>query len=99
MNRRAFLSGLLFAPAIIRTPGLLMPVRPLLKPTTGAFPRWTVEHYNGVMVDSVSDDEANLIARLLSESDEIMADMAWREAPPKYVIRTKLPVSMVLFTE
>lgn len=29
MNRRGFLSGLLFAPAIIRTPGLLMAVRPL----------------------------------------------------------------------
>jgi hypothetical protein len=31
MNRRGFLVGL-FAPAIIRTPGLLMPVR-VLKPT------------------------------------------------------------------
>ena len=29
MNRRGFLGGLLAAPAIIRTPGLLMPVRPL----------------------------------------------------------------------
>ena len=29
MKRRGFLAGLLFAPAIIRTPGLLMPVRPL----------------------------------------------------------------------
>lgn len=28
MNRRGFLAGLLFAPAIIRTPGLLMPVKP-----------------------------------------------------------------------
>lgn len=30
MNRRGFLAGLLFAPAIIRTPGLLMPVKPLI---------------------------------------------------------------------
>lgn len=30
MNRRGFLSGLLAAPAIIRTPGLLMAVRPLV---------------------------------------------------------------------
>ena len=29
LNRRGFLGGLLAAPAIIRTPGLLMPVRPL----------------------------------------------------------------------
>ena len=29
MKRRGFLAGLLFAPAIIRTPGLLMPVRPV----------------------------------------------------------------------
>jgi hypothetical protein len=30
MIRRGFLLGLLAAPAIIRTPGLLMPVRPFL---------------------------------------------------------------------
>lgn len=29
MNRRGFLGGLLAMPAIIRTPGLLMPVRPM----------------------------------------------------------------------
>lgn len=28
MNRRGFLAGLLFAPAIIRTSGLLMPIKP-----------------------------------------------------------------------
>lgn len=27
MKRRGFLAGLLFAPAIIRTPGLLMPIK------------------------------------------------------------------------
>lgn len=32
MNRRSFLSGLLFAPAIIRTPGPLMPVKRLWQP-------------------------------------------------------------------
>jgi hypothetical protein len=32
MNRRNFLRSLLFAPAIIRTPGLLMPIR-VLRPS------------------------------------------------------------------
>lgn len=31
MNRRSFLAGLIAAPAIIKTPGLLMPVKPILK--------------------------------------------------------------------
>ena len=38
VKRRGFLAGLLFAPAIIRTPGLLMPVRPPF------FPELTMEH-------------------------------------------------------
>lgn len=32
INRRGFIVGLLAAPVIIRTPGLLMPVRPLVIP-------------------------------------------------------------------
>lgn len=32
LARRGLLAGLLFAPAIIRTPGLLMPVKPLVLP-------------------------------------------------------------------
>src|SRR5690348_6123223 len=41
MNRRSFLTGLgalIAAPAVIRTPGLLMPVRALVKPATMAAP-------------------------------------------------------------
>ena len=39
MNRRGFLSGLLFTPAIIRTPGLLMAIKP---PLTCAQSLWLV---------------------------------------------------------
>jgi len=31
ISRRGIIRSLLFAPAIIRTPGLLMPIRPLLE--------------------------------------------------------------------
>lgn len=34
MNRRGFLTGLLSAPAVITTPGLLMPVRAWVEPET-----------------------------------------------------------------
>lgn len=32
MNRRGFLTGLLYTPAVITTPGLLMPVRAWVEP-------------------------------------------------------------------
>jgi len=32
MNRRNFLMGLIAAPAIIRTPGLLMPIKRIIEP-------------------------------------------------------------------
>jgi hypothetical protein len=32
LRRRGLLAGLLFAPAIIRTPGLLMPVKAVVEP-------------------------------------------------------------------
>lgn len=35
MNRRGFLTGLLAAPAVITTPGLLMPVRAWAEPVLG----------------------------------------------------------------
>lgn len=49
MNRRSFLSTLLFAPAIIRTPGLLMPVRPspIVSPTS------LISPYAGMAVGDV----------------------------------------------
>lgn len=31
MNRRSFLAGLIAAPAIIKTPGLLMPIKPPIR--------------------------------------------------------------------
>jgi hypothetical protein len=34
MNRRGFLTGLIAAPAVILTPGLIMPVRPWIVPVT-----------------------------------------------------------------
>jgi hypothetical protein len=40
INRRRFVQGLLALPAIVRTPGLLMPVRPIrpqLGPVSGKF--------------------------------------------------------------
>ena len=42
MERRQALAGLLFAPAIIRTPGLLMAVRPPRPDTTPRALRWTI---------------------------------------------------------
>lgn len=39
LSRRGFLGGLLAAPAVIRTPGLLMPIRaPLLLPDNDFYP-------------------------------------------------------------
>lgn len=32
LNRRSLIRGLFVAPAIIRTPGLLMPIKPLVEP-------------------------------------------------------------------
>lgn len=32
LNRRSLIQGLFVAPAIIRTPGLLMPIKPMIEP-------------------------------------------------------------------
>lgn len=53
MNRRGFLTGLLAAPVVITTPGLLMPVKPVLDTSyiltvTGVYesPGWVMVHHD-----------------------------------------------------
>lgn len=37
LSRRSFIAGLFVAPAVIKIPGLLMPVRPIRQPTIAQF--------------------------------------------------------------
>lgn len=43
--RRGLLAGMLAAPAIVRTPGLLMPVRPLATVACGTYVPWRAVIY------------------------------------------------------
>ncbi len=71
LSRRAMFGGLalaIAAPAVIRTPGLLMPIKSLPRAITLA--DWAArmpEPHNG------------LIVRLLNESNEIMEQLNWSE--------------------
>ncbi len=80
ISRRGVLVGLLAAPAIIRTPGLLMAVRPVSFSTDQ---RFGLEYGNSPSMDIMDD-----IAALLSKENAAMADMAWRQAPA--VFRTSI---------
>lgn len=79
IQRRGFLAGLgalLAAPAIIRTPGLLMPVRPVLEPVWfGVDWASTATHYRSM---ALFDAEGRLMA--YHESAEI-SDETWRALP------------------
>jgi hypothetical protein len=74
MNRRGFLGGLLAtlaAPAIIRTSGLLMPVRGLRQ----CLPPPLVVNYD--LVYEPPSARLREICELLSRPNEILKDMVW----------------------
>lgn len=80
MNRRSFLLGLAagLAPAIIRTPGLLMPVRALAVPNGRWSPAaWSREQFERGLIVSQEEMEESLgfgLAQLKTEGDRIAYD-------------------------
>jgi hypothetical protein len=73
LGRRGLIAGfaaVLAAPAVVRTPGLLMPVRsvPSLSLT-----EWASRHSNGLINREIIE--------LLSRSNDLLAEMPWVETP------------------
>jgi hypothetical protein len=71
MQRRKLISGLLFAPAIIRTPGLLMPIRPLLWKNPCGLPETEL----AMALQIVNNAYEKLVAQLLADA------RIWGEGP------------------
>lgn len=70
LSRRGFIAGL-FAPAVIRTPGLLMPIKAIIP-----VERITLVEY--ISIDELSRMRA--IVNMLSQANEIMDDIPWMAA-------------------
>jgi len=77
LDRRKFLSGLLAAPAIIRSPGLLMPIRPLLRPqiTLLDFSRITKQ-----AIEHLAKANAYMLEIEAQSAREFDAGTSWEEA-------------------
>lgn len=77
MNRRRFLLGALSAPAVITTPGLLMPVKALVQPVLVLTPDWDwwgSDGSNTVPLDFAHTDDDlrhDLQAMIAQEMDRV----------------------------
>lgn len=74
VSRRSFLTGLaavIAAPAVIRIPGLLMPVRAIVQPK-----HWTLEEY-GRGYEIIENDDLYLVQR-----DMMLFGQAWWTTGP-----------------
>lgn len=58
MHRRSLLAGLLFAPAIIRTPGLLMPIKRLAPAINGLLtPELVASEMMAIMARAITQEQ------------------------------------------
>ncbi len=76
-SRRAFLIGLgaaIAAPAVIRTPGLLMPVHEIIVPKTLTWPT-LVEIASRINMDG----QIARIAEMMSATNDLFTDIGWVE--------------------
>ena len=83
LSRRGMIGGLaavIAAPAVIRTPGLLMPIKPFRSRsiTLLEFAR----RYG---------EETQAVATMLTENNRILGDIVWREASFIPAITARLP--------
>ncbi len=93
LSRRSLFGGLLAtlaAPAIVRTPGLLMPVNPM----RGLIPfdwRLGVRLCNIQMAEHYGHSPAMEIIGLIVQQNELMRDLQWTTGPAS--LRVSLPAS------
>jgi hypothetical protein len=65
LNRRSLIRGLFVAPAIIRTPGLLMPIKPFREEYPSGYGRW-LDYYTAVKPEADLEAWAAEMMRTIS---------------------------------
>lgn len=88
MNRRGFLTGIIAAPAVILTPGLLMRVRPVAVPTLAELHALDIERAlllqaaeravnPPVVIDGFGRYDVAATVKLMEQTNQLLRDMAW----------------------